>query len=144
MPPVAVICLGLWPGEAMIRLERLAANCNAFDICDNAGARERGPIDAGGSAPRMSTLPLDTILTRLLAVGIPAHLSSTTGNFLCNALLYHSLPAIERLCPEVPCGSIHVPYLPEQVAEMFRGDDDAPSLEMPHRWRCTSAPTWPA
>src|SRR5207248_9307914 len=35
--PIAVLNLGLWPGEATIRLERVALNLADFEIPDNAG-----------------------------------------------------------------------------------------------------------
>ncbi len=51
--------------------------------------------------------------------GIPARLSSTAGTYLCNQALYGFLGAIERSGKAVPCGFIHLPYLPEQVAGMM-------------------------
>ena len=36
--PVAVVSLGLWPGEPMIRLERAALNVADFAIPGNEGA----------------------------------------------------------------------------------------------------------
>ena len=79
--PSAMICLGLWPGEAAIRLERIASNYNDFEIPDNEGVIEKGPIEPEGPASRMSTLPVDNIQARLLEAGIPARMSSTPGNF---------------------------------------------------------------
>ncbi len=38
LDPVAVVSLGLWPGEPMIRLERVAPNVADFAIPDNEGA----------------------------------------------------------------------------------------------------------
>src|SRR2546428_7035646 len=35
--PVAILSLGLWPGEPVIRLERVAQNLAAFEIPDNEG-----------------------------------------------------------------------------------------------------------
>jgi pyroglutamyl-peptidase len=39
---------------------------------------------------------------------------------LCNATLYTLLSLLERRGERVPCGFIHVPYLPEQVADTLR------------------------
>lgn len=116
--PRAMICLGLWPGEAMIRLERVAININDFEIADNEGLIEKGPIKVEGVGSRMSSLPLDEIQTRLLKAGIPARISSSAGNFLCNATMYTALGVVENSRSNVPCGFIHVPYLPAQVAEL--------------------------
>ena len=35
--PIVVLSLGLWPGEPVIRLERLATNVADFEIADNLG-----------------------------------------------------------------------------------------------------------
>ena len=118
--PVAVISLGLCPAEPVIRLERVAINLADFPIPDNDGAvLVDQPLDAGGTAARFATLPLRPIQTALLGAGIPARLSSTAGTYLCNQALYGFLGAIERSGKAVPCGFIHLPYLPEQIAGMM-------------------------
>jgi pyroglutamyl-peptidase len=119
--PALVIALGLWPGEPMLRLERLAANLADFAIADNAGARlEDAAIAPKGAAALLATLPLRAIESALLADGIPARLSTTAGTYLCNATLYTLLRLVEQRGRGIPCGFIHVPYLPEQVAEILR------------------------
>jgi len=114
--PSAVICLGLWPGEPVIRLERLGVNVNDFEIPDNEGHIAAGPIDPSGPAARLSSLPLDDIQHRLLEAGIPVRMSSSAGNFLCNATLYTVLGITEA--KSIKGGFIHLPYLPAQVAEI--------------------------
>ncbi len=118
--PRLVIALGLWPGEPMIRLERFGLNLANFEIADNAGARlEDAAIAPAGTTALAATLPLRAIEQALLAAGIPVRLSATAGAFLCNAALYTLLAAVERRGWHIPCGFIHLPYLPEQVAEML-------------------------
>lgn len=46
--PLAVICLGLWPGAPTIRLERVAVNVADFEIADNVGEITKEPLNAGG------------------------------------------------------------------------------------------------
>jgi pyroglutamyl-peptidase len=46
-------------------------------------------------------------------------LSTTAGTYLCNATLYTLLSLIERTGRPIPCGFIHLPYLPEQVAHLL-------------------------
>jgi pyroglutamyl-peptidase len=118
--PALIIALGLWPGEPTIRLERFGLNLADFDIADNAGTRlqDRAIAPAGATALAAS-LPLRAIEEALLAEGIPARLSSTAGTYLCNATLYTLLAMLERRRWSVPCGFIHLPYLPEQVAAML-------------------------
>lgn len=118
--PALIIALGLCPGEPAIRLERFGVNLADFDIADNAGARLRdAPIARDGAAARAVTLPLRAIEQALLATGIPARLSNSAGTYLCNAALYALLGAVERRGWRIPCGFIHLPYLPQQVAAML-------------------------
>jgi len=131
--PALVIALGLAPGEAMIRLERFGVNLADFEIADNAGER---PTDATivpeGAAARAATLPLRAIEKALLDEGIPVRLSTSAGAYLCNAILYLLLGALERRHWRVPCGFIHLPYLPEQVARIF-ADARAGKIEVNQR-----------
>jgi pyroglutamyl-peptidase len=131
--PPAVICLGLWPGEPMLRVERIAANVADFEIADNAGALAREPVLEGGPDGYRSTLPIHAIRDRLLAAGIPARLSGTAGQFLCNACMYHALDACARRSPRPPCGFIHVPYVPQQVALLLQEMRDSARLELHQR-----------
>jgi len=121
--PEVVVALGLWPGEPMIRLERLALNLADFEIPDNDGLMLRDDwVDASGTPAVPATLPLRAIETALLQGGIPARLSTTAGTFLCNATLYSFLSAAGARPGSggVPaCGFIHLPYLPGQVAGLL-------------------------
>jgi pyroglutamyl-peptidase len=132
--PLAVIGLGLWPGEAMLRLERVALNQADFEIADNRGllvARE--PVVFGGPAAHVATLPLHTIQDRLLAAGIPCRLSGSAGQFLCNALMYHALAACAARSPSPACGFVHLPYLPQQVAAIVAELRQEARLELHQR-----------
>jgi pyroglutamyl-peptidase len=130
--PSAVIALGLYPGEATIRIERFGVNLADFTIADNAGVRlEDTAIDAGGATALAATLPLSAIVQVILAAGIPALLSTSAGTYLCNAVLYTLLQALARRGMTVPCGFIHLPYMPEQVAEMM-ARARAGELALPH------------
>lgn len=121
--PDLAIMLGLWPGEPCIRLERFALNHNAFEIADNAGVRKTGPVRPGGRLAHPSGLPVERIVDDLLAAGIPARASSSAGNFLCNALFYLAQETIAHNGLPTRAGFVHVPYLPEQVAQVIRGED---------------------
>jgi pyroglutamyl-peptidase len=132
--PRLVIGLGLWPGEAMIRLERVGINVADFEIPDNDGAFLTDvPVDGNGAAAMMSTLPLRGIEASLLAAGIPARISSTAGTFLCNATLYSALAHADRLSPRPLAGFVHVPYLPEQVADIVQAVRTSRELELGQR-----------
>lgn len=124
--PVAVILLGLAPGEAVIRLERVALNLADFGIPDNAGAQMIDePLDGQGGPALWSRLPLRAIQAKLLSAGIPARLSETAGTYLCNAAMYRALARVPR---RVPCGFIHLPLSPAEVASRLEHDSGAPGL----------------
>ncbi|HUE47284.1 MAG TPA: hypothetical protein VMO81_13620 [Aestuariivirgaceae bacterium] len=112
----AIVSLGLQPGASVIHLERSSANLADFDIADNDGLDVTdAELSPGGPASRLSTLPLRAIERAMLAAGIPAKLSPSAGTYLCNACLYCTLEAVEAA--PVPCGFLHLPCMPEQVAE---------------------------
>ena len=118
----AIVSLGLQPGASVIHLERGAANLANFDIADNDGLDVMdAELSPGGPASRLSTLPLRAIERAMLAAGIPARLSPSAGTYLCNACLYCTLEAVEAA--PVPCGFLHLPCMPEQVAEACIGHD---------------------
>jgi pyroglutamyl-peptidase len=54
---------------------------------------------------------------------IPARASSSAGNFLCNALFYIAQETIAARRLPTRAGFVHVPYLPEQVAQVMRAED---------------------
>ena len=131
--PRAVICLGLWPGTPMLRLERIAVNIADFEIPDNVGLMRRGPVVEGGADAYLSALPIHAIHDRLLDAAIPARLSASAGTFLCNALMYHALRSCAEHAPASPCGFIHLPYLPGQVSEMLRQIRERATVELHQR-----------
>jgi pyroglutamyl-peptidase len=132
--PDAIISLGLWPGEALIRIERIGVNIADFEIPDNDGAVLRdGEVLAGNTEARLATLPVRRIEADMLAAGIPARLSATAGTFLCNACLYTFLEAIERQRPGIPCGFIHLPYTPGLVAALLSDIRAGKKLEQHQR-----------
>lgn len=119
--PDAAIAFGLAGDEAVIRLERVALNVADFAIPDNGGALHRNkPLEPGGPDARFSRLPLEGILDAVLAAGIPARLSQTAGLYLCNAAMYRLLAILGA---RQPCGFIHLPPLPGQIARRLRAAD---------------------
>ncbi|HEX3498707.1 MAG TPA: pyroglutamyl-peptidase I [Stellaceae bacterium] len=132
--PAIVISLGLAPGEPMIRLERFGLNLLDFEIADNDGARlADAPVEANGSTALRASLPLRAIERALLEAGIPARLSSTAGTFLCNATLYSLIRILEERFPASLGGFIHLPYLPEQVAQLLVEGKRERRLELAQR-----------
>jgi len=132
--PAVVVSLGLWPAEPVIRIERVGVNRAAFEIADNEGTLPLDePVEPGGPAARMATLPVAAIIRALRDKGIPARPSDTAGTFLCNATLYRVLGIAERLGLDASCGFVHVPYLPQQVADLLDDIAQEARLELHQR-----------
>ena len=132
--PAVLLSLGLWPGETMIRLERVGVNISDFEIADQDGLIiNNKPIIKNGNEALFSTLPLEAILSRLLQEGIPARISNSAGTFLCNAMLYNALRIIKDKRLNIACGFVHLPYLPIQVAEIIDGMQTDRKLELHQR-----------
>ncbi len=118
--PRLILGLGLWPGETAIRLERIAANWADFEIPDHEGnLTHHTALDVHGPTARWATLPVSTIVDDLLTQGIPARASMSAGTSLSNVILYTALGLCQARSPTPQCGFLHVPYLPQQVAEIF-------------------------
>ncbi|WP_421724429.1 hypothetical protein [Bauldia sp.] len=133
--PDFVISLGLALGEPVLRVETIGINTLDFAIPDNEGIRplHGGPIDETGPAARKATWEHRTIVDALLAADLPARASHSAGTHMCNATLYTSVGAMEAAGLSGPCGFLHLPYLPEQVARFMRSappeGDRAPRTE---------------
>jgi pyroglutamyl-peptidase len=132
--PAAILNLGLWPGEPVIRLERIAVNLASSEIPDNEGViLSDQPIYPDGPLALASRLPIGDVLRELLRAGIPARLSNSAGTFLCNATMYTFLWETERGGKIVPCGFVHLPYLPEQVAHIIARMEETRTTELHQR-----------
>ncbi|HEY8246731.1 MAG TPA: pyroglutamyl-peptidase I [Hyphomicrobium sp.] len=66
-------------------------------------------VIATGPAVLAATLPAERIVTRLTRAGFPCCTSDDAGDYLCNALMYHSLTAARTLPTPFISGFIHVP-----------------------------------
>jgi pyroglutamyl-peptidase len=134
LQPEIVISVGLWPGESVIRLERIGINCADFEIPDNEGCMVTDmPITNNAGAAVMATLPNRHIRSALLKAGIPTRISSTAGTFLCNATLYSTLSFAQTMRKAPLTGFMHVPYLPEQVTELLASIERDRRLELHQR-----------
>jgi pyroglutamyl-peptidase len=134
LQPEIVISLGLWPGESVIRLERIGINLADFEIPDNDGSLVTdAPIMNNAVAAVMATLPNREIRSALLDAGIPARISANAGTFLCNATLYSMLSFAQSMRTAPLTGFIHVPYLPEQIVELLVATETDRQLELHQR-----------
>ncbi|GMU42313.1 MAG: pyroglutamyl-peptidase I [Xanthomonadales bacterium] len=112
--PALVIATGLAVGRAEITPERFALNFADARIPDNRGRQPRAKVLVRGAPlAYASTLPVDRIVARLHAAGIPATPSLSAGAFVCNELFFRLRHATETTSLRV--GFIHVPYASEHV-----------------------------
>jgi pyroglutamyl-peptidase len=134
--PRIVINVGLWPGEATVRIERVALNLADFEIPDNRGlVAHDESLSANGPTAKFATLPIRKIEEAILEAGIPSRISNSAGSFLCNACFYSFLSAAEKKQGKqgTLCGFFHVPYLPQQVAGLLRELKNEARLEAHQR-----------
>ena len=72
--PVVVVSTGLWPGEPVIRLERVAVNRASFEMPDNDGQRPLDEnVDPEGPVARAVTLPVGKIISCASRERDPGH-----------------------------------------------------------------------
>jgi pyroglutamyl-peptidase len=114
--PDLVIAVGQAGGRAELSVERVAINVDDASILDNAGKQ---PIDAAivadGPAAYFATLPIKAIVRAMRERGLVAGVSQTAGTFVCNHVFFGLMHHTEGML--LRAGFIHVPFLPEQVAE---------------------------
>lgn len=112
----AVIMVGQASGRDAVSVEARAVNRDDTRAPDNAGLTPAGvPILAGGPPSYTSGLPVDAIVARLLAAGIPARRSESAGTFVCNHVFYRACALAEAGSHRPVAGFIHVPQTPVQA-----------------------------
>lgn len=127
--PDIVLCTGLAGGRAELSLERVAINVDDARIPDNDGQQPIDcPIVAEGPAAYFTGLPVKAAVAALREAGLPAIVSNTAGTFVCNHVFYGLMHlAASRRLPGRG-GFLHVPYMPEQVANL--GGLQVPSMAL--------------
>lgn len=116
--PDIVVHIGQAGGRFGITPERIAINLDDARIADNSSQQ---PIDQliaeNGPAAYFSQLPVKAMVANMQEVGIPATVSNSAGTFVCNHIMYQTLHYCQMNYPQIQSGFIHVPYLPQQVAD---------------------------
>ena len=132
--PAAIISLGQ-SYRTLISLEKVTINL--VDLAEstvlyNCGARPRDKIlEPNAPAAYFTTLPLLNILNRLRQTNIPAEISYTAGTFGCNQMFFHMMHELHCEKSKALAGFIHVPCLPEQVAQLQKaGKPKVPSMSL--------------
>ena len=133
VPDIAV-GLGVELGAPTIRLETTALNFADFAIADNFGRFIRATVPFPHEPEaRSGSWSAPSIAGQLRDAGIPAIVSHHAGTHLCNLTYYALLRGLQKLNPDALCGYVHVPLLPDQVAEFIssqnRVADTAPTTD---------------
>ena len=94
--PIVVISLGLHPGTATLRIERVGLNVAGFARADNTGVVARDDLlDSQGMLALAATIPARPISDAQLAHHLPSVVSNSARTYLCNAVLYQFLAAVK-------------------------------------------------
>jgi len=119
--PRFVMSIGLALGAPVVKVEAVAVNAAHFVVPDAEGALPTGGkrIEPKGPDARAATWKTDAVVEAILAEHVPAALSFHAGTHLCNLTLFTFLGALAAADSTAPCGFLHLPYLPEQVAWMM-------------------------
>lgn len=121
-----VLCIGQAGNRSMVTVEQVAINLMDASIPDNDGCK---PLDeavvVGGEDGIFATIPVKKIVEAMRAKNIPASVSYSAGTYVCNTVMYTALEMAKTNYPNMKCGFIHVPYIPEQVL-----DKNSPSMTL--------------
>lgn len=123
--PDVVLSIGQAGNRPEISVERVAINLDNVrastgksELPDNAGdAPVDKPIAADGAPAYFSTLPVWDMVEAIQARKIPGAVSYSAGTYVCNHVMYTVLYEAAKNDLEIKAGFIHVPFLPEQLAE---------------------------
>ena len=123
--PDVVMSLGQAGNRPEICVERVAINLDNVrssngktERPDNAGA---APVDEkiaeDGENAYFSTLPVWEMVEAIQEAGVAGAVSYTAGTYVCNHVMYTLLYEAQKHYPNMKAGFVHVPFLPEQLAE---------------------------
>lgn len=106
--PDLAICFGVAEGRDAVTPERIAINVADARIPDNTGFQPvDSPLEPDGPAARFSTLPLRGMVRALTDAGVRAEVSNTAGTYVCNAVFFSLMGALEVTGGRG--GFVHVP-----------------------------------
>lgn len=123
--PDVVLSLGQAGNRPEICVERVAINLDNVRSSngqtsrpDNVGA---APVDEkiaeDGENAYFSTLPVWEMVEAIQKAGVNGAVSYTAGTYVCNHVMYTLLYEAKKYYPDMKAGFVHVPFLPEQMAE---------------------------
>ena len=102
--------------RAHLSVERVGINV-FVDSSLPVAQREELPIRERGPDAYFARFPLHEMAARMREAGAPSAVSNTAGTYCCNESIYTVQHHLAETGGDMPSGFIHVPYLPEQVAD---------------------------
>ncbi|MGC8902724.1 MAG: pyroglutamyl-peptidase I [Fervidobacterium sp.] len=125
-----VLHIGQSGGRATISLERIAINLMDSLLADNDNITlSNKKVIQEGQDAYMTNVKVKDLAQFLNSKNTPTSISYTAGQYICNEVYYFSLHR------SITCGNpkyvlfVHVPFLPEQVAEKYP-KNDIPSMPL--------------
>ena len=116
--PDVVLSVGQAGGRSALTPERIAINLDDGRIPDNAGFQPVDqPIQPNGPAAYFTQLPVKAMAQAIHQAGLPSHVSTTAGTYVCNHIMYQVQHLRATEFPQLQAGFIHIPFLPEQVVQ---------------------------
>lgn len=116
--PDVVLSVGQAGGRSALTPELIAINLDDGRILDNAGFQPVDqPIQSNGPAAYFTQLPVKAMAQAIRQAGLPSHVSTTAGTYVCNHIMYEVQHLRATEFPQLQAGFIHIPFLPEQVVQ---------------------------
>lgn len=116
--PMAVLSFGMNGASDFVLVEQIAWNRDECDATDNAGVvHGDDAIVEDGPTAYGTGMPVPFLVRTLAMAGVPVAMSDHAGGFVCNHLFYQARHWIETEGLDLPMAFLHVPPLPEQVAD---------------------------
>lgn len=116
--PDVVLSVGQAGGRSALTPELIAINLDDGRIPDNAGFQPVDqPIQPNGPAAYFTQLPVKAMARAIRQAGLPSHVSTTAGTYVCNHIMYQVQHLRATEFPQMQAGFIHIPFLPEQVVQ---------------------------
>lgn len=108
--PDIVICFGVASGSTAIRIEQQARNVVGTARADSTGqCHAQDVVCADGPVSYPSTLPMVEIAAALGTAGLPAEMSESAGDYLCNYIFYKLMHDIVVQGRGYAGGFVHIP-----------------------------------
>lgn len=120
--PDYVLCIGQAGGRSQLTPEYVGINYVQARIPDNDGDQPLNqPLVKGAPNAYFTQLPVYAMVEKMKENEIPASVSYTAGTYVCNAMLYCVLHALNTKYPNTKGGFMHVPYATSQTVNQPAG-----------------------